>query len=70
MKKFLKILIIIVIAAAAAVFVAKDIIKDADLDSFLSIPDSEEGVKGGFSIEGDVITLSDKPGFGFDEYDF
>lgn len=58
------------IAAGAAVFAANDVIHDADLDSFLSIADSTESVTGGFTIENDVITLSDKPGFGFDDYEF
>lgn len=58
------------IAAAASVFLANDIIKDADLDSFMSVADSEQAVKGGFSIEKDVIALPEKAGFGFEEYEF
>lgn len=57
-------------AAAAAVFVANDVIKDADLDSFLSITDSEEAVRGGFSIDKDVIVLPESAGFGFEKYEF
>ena len=41
-----------------------------DLDSFMSFVEGEGSVSGGFTIEGDMITLSEKPGFGFDEYDF
>lgn len=58
------------IAAGAAVFAANDVIHDADLDSFMAIADSTESVTGGFIIQNDVITLSDKPGFGFDDYEF
>jgi len=58
------------IAAAAAVVVARDNIVSADLDSFFSFTDPEKGVTGGFSVERDVITLSDKPGYGFDDYAF
>ena len=58
------------IGAAAAVFVARDNIVSADLDSFFSFIDPEKGVTGGFSVYKDIITLSEKPGFGFDEYQF
>lgn len=58
------------IAAAAAVFVAKDNIVSADLDSFYAFTDPEKGVTGGFAVDRDVITLSDAPGYGFDDYQF
>ena len=58
------------IAAAAAVVVAKDNIVSADLDSFFSFTDPEKGVTGGFTVDKDVITLSDGPGYGFDDYSF
>lgn len=58
------------IAAAAAVRVAKDNVVDADLDSFLAFINPELGVTGGFAVDKDVITLSDKPGLGFDDYEF
>ena len=58
------------IAAAAAVVVAKDNIVSADLDSFFSFTDPEKGVTGGFEVNGDMITLSDGAGYGFDEYEF
>jgi len=58
------------IAAAAAVAVAKDNIVSADLDSFFSFTDPEKGVTGGISVAGDMITLSDGAGYGFDDYSF
>ena len=58
------------IAAAAAVFVAKDNIVSADLDSFFAFTDPEKGVTGGFTVDKDIITLSDAPGYGFDDYQF
>ena len=58
------------IAAAAAVVVVKDNIVSADLDSFFSFTDPEKGVTGGFTVEGDMITLSDGAGYGFEEYCF
>ena len=58
------------IAAAAAVFVAKDNIVSADLDSFYAFTDPEKGVTGGFAVDRDIITLSDAPGYGFDNYEF
>ena len=58
------------IAAAAAVFVAKDNIVSADLDSFFAFTDPEKGVTGGFAVDKDIITLSDAPGYGFDDYSF
>ncbi len=41
-----------------------------DLDSFMSFIEGQGGVTGGFTVQGDVISLSEKPGFGFDEYEF
>ena len=58
------------IAAAAAVVVTKDNIVSADLDSFFSFTDPEKGVTGGFTVAGDMITLSNGAGYGFDEYSF
>ena len=58
------------IAGAAAVVVAKDNIVSADLDSFFSFTDPEKGVTGGFTVEKDIITLSNEPGYGFDDYEF
>lgn len=59
------------IAAGAAVVAAnKDLMDVVDLDSFLSFVDGAGGVSGGFSIDGDVITLTSQPGFGFESYEF
>ncbi len=58
------------IAAAAAVFAARENIVAADLDSFFAFTNPELGVTGGFLVDRDTITLSDKPGFGFDDYEF
>ena len=58
------------IAAAAAVVAARDNIVSADLDSFFSFTDPEKGVTGGFTVAGDMITLSDGAGYGFDDYTF
>ena len=58
------------IAAAAAVFVARDNIVSADLDSFFAFTDPEKGVTGGFTVDKDTITLSDEAGYGFEDYTF
>ena len=58
------------ISAAAAVFLAKENIESADLDSFFLFPNSNDIVSGGFEVNGDIITMSSKSGFGFDEYEF
>lgn len=57
------------ISAAAAVVLAKDNIESADLDSFFSFTNPEVGVTGGFRVDKDMITMSEKPGFGFDHYE-
>ena len=58
------------IAAAAAVVVSKDNIVSADLDSFFSFTDPEKGVTGGFTVDKDMIILSEGAGYGFDDYTF
>lgn len=58
------------IAAGAAVLLARKNIVAADLDSFFSFKNPEVGVTGAFSVDKDMITLYDKPGFGFDEFAF
>ena len=58
------------ISAGAAVFLARKNIVAADLDSFFSFKNPEVGVTGGFTVDKDVITMSQKSGFGFDEYEF
>jgi len=57
-------------AGAAVVAACYDNMEVADLDSFLSFVEGQGGVTGGFTVEGDRITLSEAPGFGFDEYEF
>lgn len=58
------------ISAAAAVALAKDNVESADLDSFFSFTNPEVGVTGGFMVDKDIITMSDKPGYGLDDYEF
>ncbi|MFA7573452.1 MAG: dipeptide epimerase [Lutispora sp.] len=55
----------VAITAAASLVAAKRNITEADLDSFMYCQESEV-IKGGFTLEGDIITLSDKPGLGID----
>lgn len=54
------------ITAGLSLVAAKTNITDADCDSFMYYDAAQTGVVGGFSVEGDVFTLSDKPGFGVD----
>ena len=60
------------LAAGAAVVAAcyDNMEPVVDLDSFMSFVEGEGGVTGGFTVYGDKITLSEKPGFGFDDYEF
>lgn len=58
------------ISAAASVVLAKDNIESADLDSFFSFVNTENGICGGFKVDKDIITMSSKSGFGFDDYEF
>ncbi len=58
------------ISAAAAVVLAKDNIESADLDSFFSFTNPEIGVCGGFEVDKDILNLSSKSGYGFDDYEF
>ena len=58
------------IAAGAAVVAARaDQMGVVDLDAFLNFADTGAGVSGGLTVERDVIRLSDRPGFGFDEFE-
>lgn len=59
----------VAIAAGVALVAAKSNITEADCDSFMYAVDPEMGMPGGFSVEGGVYTLSDKPGLGID-FDF
>ena len=56
-------------AGAAVVAACADQMGVIDLDSFLSFADTDEGIRGGLTVEGDVLHLSDKPGFGFEEFE-
>ncbi len=58
------------ISAAAAVVLAKDNIESADLDSFFSFVNSQNGVCGGFEVDKDILNLSSKSGYGFLDYEF
>ncbi|WZL71981.1 dipeptide epimerase [Clostridiaceae bacterium 35-E11] len=53
----------VAITAAASLIAAKRNITETDLDSFMYCQESD-GIKGGFVIEGDVITLLNEPGLG------
>lgn len=57
-------------AGAAVVSAAFDNMIIPDLDGFLSLAKDNPGVTGGLCVDKDTFTLSEKPGFGFDEFDF
>lgn len=59
----------IAIAAGASLVAAKKNITEADCDSFMYCVDPDNGMEGGFEINGDTFVLSDKPGLGID-FDF
>jgi L-alanine-DL-glutamate epimerase-like enolase superfamily enzyme len=59
----------IAITAALSLFAARRNIREADLDSFHFCVDPELGMKGGFTYEGGLYTLTEKPGLGID-FDF
>lgn len=59
----------IAIAAGASFVAAKANVTEADCDSFMYAVDPENGMPGGFTIEGGIYTLSEKPGLGID-FDF
>lgn len=56
----------VAIAAGVSLVAAKSNITEADCDSFMYAVDPEMGMPGGFTIEGGVYTLSQKPGLGLD----
>lgn len=56
----------VAIAAGVAFAAAKKNVTEADCDSFMYAVDSEMGIKGGFSVDGGVYTLSERPGLGLD----
>lgn len=57
------------ITAGVSLVAARKNITEADCDSFMFYKDSETGMTGGFTREGDLFTLLDRPGFGID-FDF
>lgn len=54
------------ITAGLSLVASKQNITEADCDSFLYYKDESTGMSGGFTREGDIFTLSEKPGFGLD----
>lgn len=56
----------IAITAGLSLVAARKNITEADCDSFLYYKDSETGMPGGFTREGDLFHLSEKPGLGLD----
>lgn len=53
------------ITASASLIAAKKNIIESDVDSFMMI-EEDERIMGGFKIEKDIITLSEKPGLGIE----
>ena len=56
----------VAIGAGVALVAAKSNITEADCDSFMYAVDPEMGMPGGFTVDGGVYTLSQKPGLGLD----
>ena len=56
----------IAITAGLSLVASRKNITDADCDSFLYSKDPEMGMPGGFTREGGLFTLSDRPGLGLD----
>lgn len=54
----------IAITAGLSLVAAKKNITDADCDSFMFFKDPEMGMPGGYTIDGDMFTLSEDPGLG------
>lgn len=52
------------ITAGLSLVAAKKNVTEADCDSFMYYDAQQTGVTGGFTIDGDIFTLSDEPGFG------
>ena len=52
------------ITAGLSLVAAKHNVTEADCDGFRHYDDNKIGVTGGFTFEGDLFTLSEKPGFG------
>ena len=56
----------IAITAGLSLVAARKNITEADCDSFMYYKDADTGMPGGFTREGDMFHLSDKPGLGLD----
>ena len=56
----------IAITAGLSLVAARKNITEADCDSFMYYKDADTGMPGGFTREGDMFRLSDKPGLGLD----
>lgn len=54
------------ITAAASLVAAKKAIVEADCDSFMSYKGEDDGLTGGFTREGGLLKLLDRPGLGID----
>lgn len=51
-------------SAGLSLVAAKKSVTEADCDSFLLCDDTNSGISGGFTVEKDMIYLSNEPGFG------
>ncbi len=56
----------IAITAGISLAAARNVITEADCDSFLYAKDPEMGMQGGYSFEGSRFLLTEKPGLGLD----
>lgn len=56
------------LVAGVSLVAAKKAVVEADCDTFMFYVGDDDGIQGGFTREGDIFTLLDKPGFGI-EYD-
>ena len=57
------------IAAGVSLVAAKKVIVEADCDSFMFFKGEDDGIRGGFTREGGIFTLTEKPGLGILEED-
>lgn len=57
------------LTAGISLVAAKKAIVEADCDSFMFFPGDDDGIPGGFTRQGGVFTLTEKPGLGI-ELDF
>lgn len=54
------------LTAGLSLVAAKHVVTEADCDAFMYYNEAQTGVTGGFTIEKDIFTLSNEPGFGVD----